>query len=80
VSPKNLFSFFLLAAAGGKEKKKEKLGTPQTPAGRSLHSFQDVFKWHWSLAARQGDLNSYKAKKAGMAGWTLLCPSAIPGR
>src|SRR5260221_13461989 len=58
VSPKNLFSFFLLAACGGKEKKKEKLGTlvsllppPQTPAGRPLHPFQDVFKWYWPLAA-----------------------------
>src|SRR5258708_36203343 len=44
VSPKNLFPFFLLAACGGKEKKEEKLGTPQTPAGRPLHPFQDVFK------------------------------------
>src|SRR5260221_914340 len=51
VSPKNLFSFFLLAAAGGKEKKKEKLGTPQTPAGRPLHPFYDVFKWYWPQAA-----------------------------
>src|SRR5258708_38078164 len=51
VSPKNLFSFFLLAAAGGKEKKKEKLGTPQTPAGRTLHPFYDVFKWYWPQAA-----------------------------
>src|SRR5260221_8588522 len=55
VSPKNLFSFFLLAAAGGKEKKKEKLGTPQTPAGRPLHPFYDVFQWYWPPPAAQNE-------------------------
>src|SRR5258708_33157757 len=57
---KTSFLSFCLPPQAASKKKKEKLGTPQTPAGRPLHPFQDVFKWYWPQAARKGYLNSYK--------------------
>src|SRR5258708_5324171 len=53
VPEKPLF-FFFTRRQRRRGRVKKQLGTPQTPAGKPLHPFYDVFKWYWPQAARKG--------------------------